>query len=293
MILRLSLSLSLNLIWGWIRIIDPNRSRIILPLISQHILNLTLIIPRKQNPNLIHQIRALKNHLSRPHLNHPIQHRNTDHCLERKTGPLPSPITRRTLKPVRPGSPNGVGTQIGLTRQVFSTRKRLSHGDQEEPLGVGDLLVYGAVVGGRRRVAGDEGVELPEDPFPVLLLLRVKRGGFVSGLVFFPLVVAIPPTQKRLAGEINAELPEDGISPASNGRWNVDQGLKALLEGVRAKTRRRRRRHRWRSGEGEGGEIRGGRNKGVHHDHGGRSMIIVGPEIHHLKMEIVGSFKKS
>jgi len=124
---------------------------------------------------------------------------------------------------VAAGDPDGVGVEEGLTGQASAVDEGLSHGDEEEPLGVSDLLVY--VVGGGSGRAGDEGVELAEDLLAVVLL--GSGGGFSFslglGLVIVAFVVTVAPTEKSGAGIVVGGLPKDGVGPALPGA--LDEGL--------------------------------------------------------------------
>ena len=131
---------------------------------------------------------------------------------------LPRPLAGRGRETVTPGDPNGGRVEEGLSGQSSAVDEGLRHGDEEEPLGVGDFLVD-VVGGGSGGGAGDEGVKFPENLFAVVLL--GGGGGFGLGLclgfVVVAFVVTVAPTEESGAGIVVRGLPEDGVGPGLSG----------------------------------------------------------------------------
>lgn len=243
-----------------------------------------VVVEIEQDLHLVHEIRVLQNQFSGPHLDNPIRGGYANHGLKAEHVSLPGPLARRPGEAVRTGDPNRGGVEEGLTGQAGAVDEGLGHGDEEEPLGVGDFFIDGVVFGGG---TGDEGVELAKDLLAMVLFGRRRGFGVVGfGFVVFAFVVTVAPSEERGGGGvIVGGLPEDGVGPDSGGGCVVsgvafDEGLEALLEGVLVEKRWLLEllllwRRRWPERGEVGGGCGGGGHEGLHD--GG---VIVGPEIH-------------
>ncbi|XBJ24609.1 hypothetical protein VPH35_002459 [Triticum aestivum] len=217
---------------------------------------------------------GLEDDLGGAELEHAGAEGDADHGAEAEGVGLPGPLAGRAGEPR--GDPGGLAGEERLARQAHPVGEGLGHGDEEEPLGVRDLLLDG-LVGRGGASPGYERVELPEDALAVLLLGGGGRGGLLAALVgvVAALVVAVAPAEERGAG-VGGGLPEDGVGPGLPGA--LDDGLQALLQRVLVEGRLLRhggrRRRGGRRAPGEGRHVGGG-HEGLHH--GG---VVVRPQVH-------------